>query len=529
MVESGQRSVASERPSIDAPSSVRHVIVVGGGRGGVGKSIVAVNLAVYLAQLGRTVLLIDADPAGAQLHTMLGVGEPRPRACGEEELDEELLTTPTSIPGLLLAPQLYKPGSTVPIRPGRKPRWARRLRQLDVDYVLIDLGAGTSPATLDLFLMADLGLCVTTAEPPSVEATYHFMRAAFHRRLRRALVEDHFRLRLLDRAQLELQALPDPPELVRKLAHYDTKLAEQAAVELSLLRPRLVVNAIRLRSDSELGLAMQQLARRYLGIDLDYVGHIEQDDSVWLSVVRRRPLLIDSPASKSARNLERIARRVLALASSVQQPRPAERISILPEQPSFYDLLGTHRGASDEELRRAYKRQRELYQPGSLALSSLLGEEAIRAEQTRLDEACDTLLDPARRRAYDLSTFPPEEESEGQASVPQDSARDAERALLREELAREIQPETEFTGRLLAKVRESLGIEIEEISRHTKISPAYLRAIEAEDFASLPALVYTRGFVQQLAKYLHLDPAQVSRTYLRRMRLWRGTLEQPGS
>jgi Mrp family chromosome partitioning ATPase len=46
------------------PLGVKHVIAIGGGRGGVGKSVVAVNLAVDLAQLGRKVLLIDTDPAG---------------------------------------------------------------------------------------------------------------------------------------------------------------------------------------------------------------------------------------------------------------------------------------------------------------------------------------------------------------------------------------------------------------------------------------------------------------------------------
>jgi flagellar biosynthesis protein FlhG len=70
----------------------------------------------------------------------------------------------------------------------------------------------------------------------------------------------------------------------------------------------------------------------------------------------------------------------------------------------------------------------------------------------------------------------------------------------------------------LGKVREAQGVEIEEIGKHTKIAMSHLRAIEAEAFAELPALVYTRGFVQQLAKFLKLDPTQVTRTYLRRMR-----------
>ena len=80
---------------------------------------------------------------------------------------------------------------------------------------------------------------------------------------------------------------------------------------------------------------------------------------------------------------------------------------------------------------------------------------------------------------------------------------------------------TEFTGTLLRKVRESQGIELSEIAKLTKISSTHLQAIEAERYAELPALVYTRGFVQQLAKFLKLDPTQVSKTYLRRLREWR--------
>ncbi len=94
---------------------------------------------------------------------------------------------------------------------------------------------------------------------------------------------------------------------------------------------------------------------------------------------------------------------------------------------------------------------------------------------------------------------------------------------------REINSETEFTGALLAKVREAQGIEIDDIARHTKIAAAHLRAIEAEDYRQLPALVYTRGFVQQVARFLQLDPSHVSRTYLRRMRLWRAATGEPTS
>src|SRR5262249_8710397 len=155
--------------------------------------------------------------------------------------------------------------------------------------------------------------------------------------------------------------------------------------------------------------------------------------------------------SKSARNLERIARRALALLTLDPSPPSVPGDGVVPEQ-TLYDVLGMHRGATDEELRRAYKRTRENYLSGSLALTSLLGSQALRREQVRIEEAHDTLLDPAKRRAYDASTFPEEASEPPKKPSVDHQALEAERRLLQSELAREINAETEFTGRLLAKV-----------------------------------------------------------------------------
>src|SRR5690606_26778447 len=150
-------------------------------------------------------------------------------------------------------------------------------------------------------------------------------------------------------------------------------------------------------------------------------------------------------------NVERIARRILALATAREQPRPAEPISLSEQEPTLYEVLWTHRGATDEELRRAYKRQRDIYQPGSLPITSLLSDAELARERARVEEAHGTLLDPVRRRAYDISMFPDAADSERRARPEVDSAVLAERAMLREELAREIHAETEFTGRLLQR------------------------------------------------------------------------------
>jgi flagellar biosynthesis protein FlhG len=499
--------------------TVGRFIAVGGGRGGAGKSLVAANLAVYFAQLGKPVVLVDADGAGANLHSHFGLqaarAEPDVDGEGFEAIARALV--PTAVPGLSLLPAAHDavtPG--LALRAGRKMRWLAGLRALPAEYLVVDVGPGHGDFAVDLMLAADIPIAVTVPEPPAVEGTYRFLRAMFRRRLRKAVSRDRLRASLFERALTDMGALPAPIDLVHRLARVDRSLAELAWAEACAMRVQLVVNQTRVRTDAELGAWMSGLASRHYGVALDELGHIEHDDTVWLTVRRNKPLLVDSPASKSARNVERIARRVLALATA----KPAERTGPAPlptEEPTLYAVLGVTRSASDEEIRRGYKRQREIYATGGLATVSLLDADRLAASQRKLDEAYDTLLDPVRRRAYDLSTFPEPEREALSARVTR-PALDAEQLMLQEELQREIGPDTEFTGPLLRKVRESLGLDLLEISAKTKIARSHLQALEDERFDELPALVYTRGFLGELAKQLRLDPMQVQKTYLRRLR-----------
>jgi len=511
-------------PPYDAPhepgvKSVGRFIAVGGGRGGVGKSLVAVNLAVYFAQIGKSVVLVDADAAGSNLHSHFGLqaasAEPDMDTGGLDGIRRALV--PTSVPGLSLLPAAHdavSPG--LALRAGRKMRWLAGLRALSAEYLVVDVGPGHGDFAVDLMLAADIAIAVTVPEPPAIEATYRFLRAAFRRRLRRVLVRDKLRSSMLERALNDCGALPAPIDLCHKLARIDKGLSEAAWAEAQAMRIQLVVNQTRVRTDAELGAWMSGIVSRHYGVALDELGHVEQDDTVWLTVRRNKPLLVDSPTSKSARNMERIARRVVALGAA----RAAERTPPVPvptEEPTLYAVLGVTRTASDEEVRRAYKRQREIYATGGLATVSLLGGEQLTAAQRKLDEAYDTLLDPVRRRAFDLSTFP-EPAPEVLSARTTRPALAAEQLMLQEELLRELGPDTEFSGALLRKVRESLGLELSDISLKTKIGRAHLQAVEEERYEDLPALVYTRGFLGELAKQLRVDPMQVQKTYLRRMR-----------
>jgi flagellar biosynthesis protein FlhG len=177
---------------------------------------------------------------------------------------------------------------------------------------------------------------------------------------------------------------------------------------------------------------------------------------------------------------------------------------------SYHDLLEVERGATDEEVRRAYKRCREVYSHDALCCYGLLESHEIEQLRARVDEAFDVLLDPARRRPYELSVFP--DEPEPVRREPEEEVEEPPRP------APEIAPDTQFTGELLRQVRESQRISLRDISQRTKISLGYLKAIEDDDFARLPAVVYTTGFVTEVARYLKLEAQQVSRTYVTRYR-----------
>ena len=148
----------------------RKIIAIGGGRGGVGKTLLTVNLGVFFAQLGRSVIVCDADPFSSNLHALLGLDKP-PLALAEALDEGKLEPVATTVPGLRIMPIAFDPMTATPMRPSRRVHWMAQIQQTQADYVLLNLGSSTTPATLDLFQRADVGVCVTAPEPPAIETT----------------------------------------------------------------------------------------------------------------------------------------------------------------------------------------------------------------------------------------------------------------------------------------------------------------------------------------------------------------------
>jgi flagellar biosynthesis protein FlhG len=190
-------------------------------------------------------------------------------------------------------------------------RFLRHVQQLDVDYAILDLGAGTHTNTLDFFLVSDHGVLVLVPEPTAVENAYRFVKAAFWRRMRN--VAQVYGYDPLLRKVMESGTFKSPVDLVASFSERDPEAGRNLARHLSGFRPRLVVNQARTPQDADIGHAVVAAWRKYFGLEMDFLGTITYDDEMWRAVRARRPLLVDRPDVVSARAFGKIADSLLAL------------------------------------------------------------------------------------------------------------------------------------------------------------------------------------------------------------------------
>ncbi len=288
----------------------RNVIAVGGGKGGIGKSLLAANIGVHLSQGGRRVVLVDADLGGANLHTCLGVKPPKTTLSDfvsrrVSDLREVVAETP--IPNLgLISGALDLLGAANP-KYTQKLRILREVARLDVDTIIIDLGGGTGFNILDFFLIADHGVLTVVPEPTSIENAYRFIKAAYYRRLKTAEMAWNLRP-LVEQAMSERgqQGLRTPADLVAFVEERDPEGGARLREELERFPLKLVVNQTRAPEEEKLGLAIADACRRYFGISMEYLGAVPFDDAVWQSVRRRRPVLLESPEAPASRSIVRV-------------------------------------------------------------------------------------------------------------------------------------------------------------------------------------------------------------------------------
>jgi flagellar biosynthesis protein FlhG len=290
---------------------VTRVWAVGGGKGGVGKSLVAANLGIGLSKRGKRVLMVDVDLGAANLHTLLNSDG------GKVSLSNFFKTGGTDI-----IPFISKTAfKDLDLVSGAKDsldvadngsegisRLREALGAVPYDYVVLDIGPGTAANILDLFLMADEGILLTTPEPTSIENSYRFLKCLFLRRIRNIANsrEDTTLKGLLHRIFTDQwsRRIKTVADILNQIKALDPAKGELLNEILGDTSVSILVNQVRNDTDREIGPAMKTACRNYFGIDIGFLGDIGYEENVYESIRDRSPLLLSSAGSKAAGAIE---------------------------------------------------------------------------------------------------------------------------------------------------------------------------------------------------------------------------------
>lgn len=190
---------------------------------------------------------------------------------------------------------------------------------------------------------------------------------------------------------------------------------------------------------------------------------------------------------------------------------------------SLYALLEVDPGATDDEIRRAYKRLTQLFDPEGLVVYGLYSAAEAQRLMERLREAYNTLLDPEKRRTYDRELYPQGHPSLRRADQRVATSPPVTRARMPADpiAALDLPPDVRITGDILGRVRQVCHVTLEDIAERTKISMFTLRCIEADEYGDLPAPVYLRGFIKQIAQMLRLDVERTVDDYMAGYDAWK--------
>ena len=216
---------------------------------------------------------------------------------------------------------------------------------------------------------------------------------------------------------------------------------------------------------------------------------------------------------------------------------------------SYYDILELTADATPQEIRSAYLRLRASYSKDNVANYSVYSREETDQMLHKIEEAYLILSNPERRRAYDLShhgqtassPFHADHSSFRAEAVPAPvmpsisgvssmnppaSVRPSSSStspykdpfFAHTDTDSFVASEQEWSGSAIKRIRESKRISIEDLADYTRISKNYLIALEEEAYQKLPAVVYVRGFLQQVSKRLKLPTEIVVQKYVERLK-----------
>lgn len=298
----------------------KKIWAIGGGKGGTGKSLISATLAIELARMGKEVILVDADLGGANLHTCLGIKQPSITLADfinkrVKDLKDVLIDTP--VKRLRLISSASDLLNIVNPQYQQKLRLIKNIKLLPVEYIIIDIGAGTSFNVLDFFLISNSGILVVSPEPTSIENVYRFLKNSILRKLRFSITPTDIRKkikRVLDEnTDGEFRTIYELIDLVSK---EDNKSAEWFIKQLENFKPALILNQVRNKEEVFLGKAIKDITKKYLGININYVGYVPYDERVYESIKKYKSFITEFPHCPAAMNISLATKKLIELSEN---------------------------------------------------------------------------------------------------------------------------------------------------------------------------------------------------------------------
>ena len=285
----------------------------GGGKGGVGKSVITANLGIALAQKGYKILLVDADFGAANLHTILGMNLP------SKSLSDIFFSSvpiqdvihSTNLLNIDIIGGAYDALKVTSINTMHITELLVDLKKLDYNYILIDLGAGTMDHTIEMFIGADKGILVAMPEATSIENTYRFMKYAFYKNLKNVMANNEIKNFIENLLRKKEYQQLTPSNLIAQIEQISKADADTLRKELFSYSLKIVLNQVRNNNDVRLGFSMSASCLKYFSFRLDYVGFMESNEEVLHSLRSRKPLFLVDPFSKSARGIRKIGEKLI--------------------------------------------------------------------------------------------------------------------------------------------------------------------------------------------------------------------------
>lgn len=294
------------------------IIPVASGKGGVGKSLVAANLSVALAQAGQRVVLADLDLGASNLHLVLGIQSPKSGIgtfLNNTKSDFNNVITDTDIRGLRFIPGDTEIPGTANLKVFQLKALVRRMQalQADTDTLILDLGAGTHQSILDFFLLSGQGIVVSAPAVTAVLNAYVFLKNSVFRLLytccaKGSMAREYLEMIRKDGSGAQRMYIPKMLTEIKKL---DPESHGKFVEHLNKFNPRLIMNMVENPKDAELAMKIRRSCEEYLDLKIEHLGIIYRDPLQDTALASRLPIILYKPQSILSQAIYRIADKIM--------------------------------------------------------------------------------------------------------------------------------------------------------------------------------------------------------------------------